>query len=211
MLAERDGALVETGRVDGLGLTERIYAVRYFGDLATVVTFRQTDPLYVLDLADVTAPKVLGELKIPGFSTYLHPVGDDKLLGIGQDADDSGRVTGFQVSLFDLSDRSAPVQLDRLSLGQGFSPASDDSRAFSYDPSRGLAAMPFFDGTGSMAALGVRVDGDSLVEAGRLGAGQDFLQRVLLVDGMALAVSERSVVAGDLGSWERTGSAVLAG
>lgn len=211
VLAERDGALIETGRVDGLGLTERIYAVRYFGDLATVVTFRQTDPLYVLDLADVTAPKVLGELKIPGFSTYLHPVGDDKLLGIGQDADDSGRVTGFQVSLFDLSDRTAPVQLDRLSLGQGFSPASDDARAFSYDPSRGLGAMPFFDDTGSMAALGVRVDGDTLVEAGRLDTGQDFLQRVLLIDGTALAVAERSVVAGDLGSWERTGSAALTG
>jgi len=211
VLAERDGALVETGRVDGLGLTERIYAVRYFGDLATIVTFRQTDPLYVLDLSDVTAPKVLGELKIPGFSTYLHPVGDDKLLGIGQDADAGGRVTGFSVSLFDLADRSAPVQLDRLSLGQGFSPASDDARAFSYDPSRGLAAMPFSDATGAVTGLGVRVDGDDLVEVGRLDAGQDFLQRVLLVDGTALAVSERSVVAGDLGSWERTGSAALGG
>jgi uncharacterized secreted protein with C-terminal beta-propeller domain len=209
VLAERDGALVETGRVDGLGLTEQIYAVRYFGDLATVVTFRQTDPLYVLDLSDVTAPKVLGELKIPGFSTYLHPVGDDRLLGIGMDADAGGRVTGFQVSLFDVSDRSAPVQLDRLALGQGFSPASDDSRAFSYDPSRGLAAMPFYDQTGAMSALGVRVDGDELAEAGRLDLGQQYLQRVLLVDGTALAVSESSVVAGDLGSWERTGSAAF--
>ena len=211
VLAERDGGLVETGRVDGLGVDERIYAVRYFGDLATVVTFRQTDPLYVLDLADPTAPKVLGELKIPGFSTYLHPVGDDRLLGIGMDADETGRTTGFQLSLFDLSDRSKPVQVDRLSLGQGYSPAQEESRAFSYDPSRQLAAMPFSDSTGLASALGVRVDGDELVEVGRLAVGRDFVERTMLVDGTVFAVTPGSVVAGDAGSWERTGMAALTG
>ena len=93
-LEERGGALVETGRVAGLGRTEEIKAVRYFGDVAAVVTFRQTDPLYLLDLAG--KPRVLGELKIPGFSTYLHPIGDGLLLGLGLDADGGGRVTGGQ-------------------------------------------------------------------------------------------------------------------
>jgi uncharacterized secreted protein with C-terminal beta-propeller domain len=209
VLAERDGALVETGRVDGLGPDEQIYAVRYFGDLATVVTFRQTDPLYVLDLADPTAPKVQGELKIPGFSTYLHPVGDDRLLGIGQDADELGRVTGFQVSLFDLSDLSTPLQVDRLSLGQGWSVASEDSRAVSYDPSRSLLAIPFGDATGQQSALGVRLDGDSLVEAGRLVLGNEYVERTMLHDGRVLAVTPDSVVAADADSWQRTGSASL--
>jgi hypothetical protein len=107
VLAEQGGRLVERGRLDGLGLTERIYAVRWFGDLATVVTFRQTDPLYVLDVGDPARPRLLGELKVPGFSTYLHPVGDDRLLGVGQDADASGRVTGFSLALFDVSDPDA--------------------------------------------------------------------------------------------------------
>jgi hypothetical protein len=211
VLSERDDGLVEVGRVDGLGPGEQIYAVRYFGDLATVVTFRQTDPLYVVDLAEPTRPRVLGELKIPGFSTYLHPVGDDRLLGIGQDADPTGRVTGFQVSLFDLSDLSTPLQVDRLSLGPGWSSASEDSRAVSYDPSLGLLAIPFGDERGRQSALGVRVEGDSLVEAGRFAVGGDWVSRTLLHDGQVLAVTPDSVIAADAGSWRRTGTASLAG
>ena len=211
VLAESADGLVETGRVEGLGPDEQIYAVRYFGELATVVTFRQTDPLYVLDLADPADPRLLGELKVPGFSTYLHPVGAGRLLGVGQDADGSGRVTGFQLSLFDLSDLSAPVQLDRLSLGAGWSPAGDDARAFSYDPARSLAARPFQAERGGSAALGVRVEGDRLVEAGRLDVGPDHLQRVLLVEGSAHAVSVTGVVTADADSWTRTGAVQLPG
>jgi hypothetical protein len=216
VLAERDGGLVETGRVDGLGVDERIYAVRYFGDLATVVTFRETDPLYVVDLADPTAPRVLGELKIPGFSTYLHPVGEGRLLGVGQDADATGRTRGLQLSLFDLTDLTAPRQVDRLSLGPGWSPVEHDSRAFSYDPARQLAALPFADDLGRSGALGVRVEGGRLVEAGRLqvgpgGSGRDVVERTLLVEGSVLAVTPSTVVAADAGSWQRTGAVALPG
>lgn len=217
VLAERGDRLVEVGRLDGLGLDERIYAVRYFGDTATVVTFRQTDPLYVLDLGDPTRPRLLGELKIPGFSTYLHPVGDDRLLGVGQDADASGRVTGFQLSLFDLSDLSAPAQVDRLSLGEGSSPASDDSRAFGYDPQRRLAVLPFTSwqsrtGQSASSALGVRVTDDfRLVEAGRLSVGPEtWVERVLLGGDIAYAVTSRGVVALDPASMDGTGSAAFA-
>ena len=106
--AEDGDRLVETGRLDGLGKGERIFAVRYFGDLATVVTFRQTDPLYTVDLSDPAAPRLAGELKVPGFSSYLHPVGDGRLLGVGQDADAEGRTTSLQLSLFDVSDPASP-------------------------------------------------------------------------------------------------------
>ena len=140
-LDERNGALVETGRVAGLGKTEQIRAVRYFGDIAAVVTFRQTDPLYLIDLSG--QPKVLGELKVPGFSTYLHPIGDGLLLGIGQDADKTGMVTGMQASVFDISDLRNPALVDRLRLGNGYTPALEDSRAFTYDPGRRLATFAF--------------------------------------------------------------------
>ena len=209
VLEERRDGLVQVGRVNGLGIGERIYAVRYFGDLATVVTFRQTDPLYVVDLADPRAPKVLGELKIPGFSTYLHPVGDDLLLGVGQDADSSGRVTGMQVSLFDVSDRSRPTQVDRLPLGQGWTPASDDSRAFGYDPQRQIALLPFstWDGRPASAALGIRVDGRRLVEAGRMEVLPDApAERVLHDEDRLYAVSRRGVVSAGLGDFSRTGA-----
>ncbi|MDQ3502364.1 MAG: beta-propeller domain-containing protein, partial [Actinomycetota bacterium] len=213
-LAERSDGLVETGRVDGLGPGEWIYAVRYFGELATVVTFRQTDPLYVLDLADPAAPRLLGELKVPGFSTYLHPVGDDRLLGVGQDADARGRVTGLQVSLFDLSDLSRPVQLDRLPLGTGHSLALEDSRAFGYDPERRLALLPvstYDEGTGRNEAVGVRVGADgSLERAGGLALGPDVqVERVLHDRDHIYALTRTGVVAARAGDFTRTGSVAL--
>lgn len=213
VLEERPDGLIQTGRVNDLGIGERIYAVRYFGDLATVVTFRQTDPLYVIDLRDPAAPKKLGELKIPGFSTYLHPVGDELLLGVGQDADEQGRVTGFQVSLFDLSDRAKPTQVDRLSLGQGWSPAGDDSRAFGYDVQRRTALLPFtvWDREPTSAALGIRVEGKRLVEAGRVPVSASTPAERVLHDGEHLyVVSQHGVVAADLDGFERRGAADFA-
>ena len=216
VLAEQPDGLVETGRVDGLGIGERIYAVRYFGTLATVVTFRQTDPLYVLDLADPSAPRLLGELKVPGFSTYLHPVGGDRLLGVGQDADSQGQVTGIQLSLFDLSDRSRPVQLDRMSLGQGYTQAADDSRAFGFDVVRGTALLPLATYTqtgGTSSALAVRVtDEGTLAPAGRLEVGlRTQVERVLHDADHVYAVTQEGVVAASADGLRRTGSVAFAG
>jgi uncharacterized secreted protein with C-terminal beta-propeller domain len=215
-LVERDGALVETGRVGGLGKTEQIKAVRYFGDLAAVVTFRQTDPLYLVDLSG--EPKVVGELKVPGFSTYLHPIGEGLLLGVGQDATEDGQVTGMQLSVFDVSDLSNPSLVDRLPIGQGYSPALDDSRSFAYDPDRRLAVLPFYgydspivgeDGQPAGGALGVSVDGDGhLREVGSLGPGpQNLFTRALLDDGRVFAIGESGVVAGNAATMTRTGTA----
>lgn len=212
ILAERDGRLIQTGRVDGLGKTERIQAVRYFGDLAAVVTFRQTDPLYLIDLAGT--PKVLGELKVPGFSTYLHPIGDGRLLGLGQEADEQGRVTGVQMSVFDINDLSKPTQVDRLQLGQGYTPAMDDSRAFTYDPSRRLAVFAFhsYDPSGrtpgEAGALGVSVSSSGqLREVGRMPVAITTpTQRVMMDADRLYAVSDSGVAAGNPANMTRTGS-----
>lgn len=109
VLEQRGSVLAEIGRVGGLGKGERIQSVRFVGDRGYVVTFRQIDPLYVVDLSDPTKPTVTGELKIPGFSSYLHPIEGDQLIGIGRDVDpNSGRDNGLQVSLFDVSDPTRP-------------------------------------------------------------------------------------------------------
>ena len=200
-LVERGGDLVETGRVEGLGKTEQIKAVRYFGNVAAVVTFRQTDPLYLVDLSGT--PKVLGELKVPGFSTYLHPIGDGKLLGLGQDATEDGMITGMQLSVFDISDLSNPSLVDRLSIGSGYSPALDDSRAFGYDPDRRLVVFPFsgYDKTGGSvempSAIGIHVGSDGrLREVGRTtGDPTNPPSRVLLDGERVFAVGESGVVA----------------
>ena len=139
VLREGSGQLTAIGEVDGLGKREEITAVRWFGDLAVVVTFRQTDPLYTVDLSDPTAPRVLGELKITGFSSYLHPVGGDVILGIGQSATRSGRTRGSQISTFDLSTTS---RIQKLDLAASYSPVEDDARAFTYLPDSKSPSSP---------------------------------------------------------------------
>jgi uncharacterized secreted protein with C-terminal beta-propeller domain len=179
-------ALSEVGRVGGLGKGERIYAVRFVGDKGYVVTFRQVDPLYTLDLSDKRDPKVLGELKILGYSAYLHPVSDDLLLGVGQDASEQGRRLGTQLSLFDVSDLRNPKRLAQASLGASSSTTAEfDPHAFLYWKPASLAVIPLqvyssveggasFDG-----AVGFKVGAASLAQAGRVahpptaGAGSD--------------------------------------
>ncbi len=97
---------------------EEIYAVRYFGDYAYIVTFRNTDPLYAINLADPTTPFIEGELEIPGFSDYLHPINNDLLLGIGKEANEDGQVQGIKIALFDVSDKNNPTTLKNITLGQ---------------------------------------------------------------------------------------------
>ena len=94
VLGEHGSRLDRLGRADGLGRGERIYAVRFAGDKGYVVTFRQVDPLYTLDLSSKTNPRVVGELKILGYSAYLHPISENLLLGVGQDADRGGPHAG---------------------------------------------------------------------------------------------------------------------
>lgn len=135
-LAEEDGELVELGRVDKLGVNEDIKAVRWFDDLALVVTFRQVDPLYAIDLSDPADPELLAELKIPGFSEYLHPLGSKRMIGMGQDADPrTGRSKGAQASLFDVSDLTDLRRLDTVTYPRGsVAGAAADPRQFLWVP-----------------------------------------------------------------------------
>ncbi len=136
------GSLRQIGRVSGLGATEEIKSVRFAGDVGYVVTFRLVDPLYVLDLSDPANPMEVGELKIPGFSRYLHPLSGGLLLGVGRDADpQTGWERGLQATLFDVSDPANPTQLAVLPLGDdAYSPVEQDHRAFRYQD--GVAWIP---------------------------------------------------------------------
>ena len=116
--------------------------MRFIGTTGYVVTFRQVDPLYTIDLSDPTKPRVVGELKITGYSAYLHPIGEGLLMGVGQDATEEGRRTGSQVSVFDVSDPAAPKLLQKKSLGQGGSTAEFDPHAFLWWPATKLAVLP---------------------------------------------------------------------
>ena len=144
VLEEQGDRLVAVGEVGGLGRGERLYSARLLGDVGFAVTFRQIDPFYVLDLADPTAPAVTGELKIPGFSTYLHPLDEHRVLGVGQAATDQGQTTGLKVSIFDVSDPAQPRESAQWTLPYGWSSAEQDHRAFQIVGSTVL--LPAYDG-----------------------------------------------------------------
>jgi hypothetical protein len=167
VLEERDGGLRVVGSVDGLGRNEQIQSVRWLDDLAVLVTFRQTDPLYTVDLSSPRDPRVLGALKIRGFSAYLHPLGDNLLLGLGQDATGRGASLGGQAATFDLADLRSVERRDTYGLGRGTEVARDP-RAFTYLPESRLAlvvAQSWNTGRGELVAL--HVGGDGSLTAGR--------------------------------------------
>lgn len=120
--------LPNTRRPEQIGLSgEQVYAVRFLGDRGYVVTFRRTDPLYILDLSDPADPKVTGELKASGYSDYLLPAGEGLLVGVGKDATEQGRVQGVKIALFDVADASAPRELATRVFGKTGSTSGLDS------------------------------------------------------------------------------------
>ncbi|MDH3843588.1 MAG: beta-propeller domain-containing protein, partial [Myxococcales bacterium] len=115
--------------------------------------FRQIDPLFAIDLSDPTKPTVLGELKIPGFSDYMHPLGDDHLLTIGRDIDEQTQINnGTALQIFDVSNPANPVQKFKALVGQGFSEANRNHKAFNFYADQGILAFPFVSNEGDFSS-----------------------------------------------------------
>ena len=219
-LGERDGRLAQLGQVGGLGRGERIFAVRFIDDVGYVVTFRQIDPLYTVDVSDPAAPRVLGELKILGYSAYLHPAGEGRLIGVGQDASEEGRTQGAQISLFDVSDPAAPARLhQRLIAPNASSEAEWDHHAFLWWAPKDLAVLPvsiyepWSEGDDQpsqykppwMGAIGFGVESAGITERGRVShptSEQQYwmgqVRRSLVVGDRLFTVSDLGVKASDL-------------
>ena len=201
-LRASDGALAKLGQIGELGKGDRVYAVRFIGTVGYVVTFKQVDPLYTLDLSDPANPQVLGELTIPGYSAYLHPIGDSLLLGVGQDVDAEGHPLGTQVSLFDVSDLTHPTRLYQATLGPGWSEAESDHHAFLFWPPTGLLVVPFDQravGFRVSRASGITQAGQITHTAGELG-GTPVIRRSLVVGSTVVTVSDAGVKTSSLAS-----------
>jgi uncharacterized secreted protein with C-terminal beta-propeller domain len=162
-LALQEGGLRRmplAGSLRGIGLSEDLYAVRFRGDKGYLVTFRQVDPLWIVDLSNPRAPLLRGELQVPGFSTYLHPIEGNRLLAIGRGGWSNDEV---KLSIFDVSDADAPRALDERVDGDD-SEALDEHRAFRYIADRQLLAVPIADG--SAAGLHLYRVGNTLEPVG---------------------------------------------
>jgi uncharacterized secreted protein with C-terminal beta-propeller domain len=149
VLAEHGGALRLIGQTEELSPGERIYSTRFIGKRGFVVTFRQVDPLIAIDLSDPEHPKKVGELRVPGFSTYIHPLDDDHLLTLGQYLPETGdwRSRAIKLSVFDVSDLSRPTEkfTELVGTAWGWSEAAYQHKAFNYFPENKLLAIPFSD------------------------------------------------------------------
>ncbi len=147
---EADGLDLKTvASVPSLGAGEDIRAVRYSGNFAYVVTFERTDPLFAIDLSDPLTPQIAGELKMPGFSMYLHPTAEGRLIGVGYDTEekqvgDGAFFQGLQLSLFDASKPENLVRLDNKIMGKrgSYTEVTQDHHAFYYDPTDAVLALP---------------------------------------------------------------------
>jgi hypothetical protein len=147
------GALEQLGQTPGLAEGERIFSARFIGDLGYIVTFRQVDPLFAIDLSDPGSPTVLGELKIPGFSDYMHPLGDGHLLTIGRDIDEQTQFDrGTALQIFDVSDPVNPKLAHKALVGEGYSEANHNHKAFNFYADKGLLAFPFVSYEGDFAS-----------------------------------------------------------
>jgi len=176
-LSSEDEKLEIKSVLSGLGKEgESIKAVRFMGDRAFVVTFKTTDPLYTLDLSDPLHPLKVGELSIPGYSSYLHIVDENRVLSIGRDADETGRTLGLQLQLFDVTDFQNPSLADKIVIGDRttYSPAEYNHKAFVYRQSDNMFAVPYLNYNNYTNNLAIyQIDGMQIEELKTLTTSDD--------------------------------------
>lgn len=155
------GDLTLLGSVENIAPGEQLYSARFIGDTGYLVTFEKIDPLFVIDVSDPSNPQLVGELEMPGFSSYIHPMDDGHIIGLGKDADDMGSFSWFQgmkLAIFDVEESSDPSIVDDLIIGSRGtdSYALTDHHAFTYDLESGLLALPLalYEGEDGGSAYG---------------------------------------------------------
>lgn len=185
-----DDDLKITGSVKDMGKEERIYSVRFIGDRGYVVTFRQTDPFYVLDLSNPRNPALRGELKIPGYSSYLHPIGDHKVLGIGKED------SQVKVSLFDASSPENPQEKSKYTLSEYWSEAMNNHHAFLLDSKHQVFFMP---GSQGGYVFSYAKDELKLVKA----VSANNIKRAVYLNDYLYLIGDQEIVVLDEKTWEK--------
>ena len=182
------------GKLDNLAPGERIYAARYMGNFMYLVTFRRVDPLFGIDLSDPKNPKVLGYLKIPGYSEYLHPYGEKYLIGIGIDVDEeTNRVKGMKISLFDISNITDIKEISAITIGGPgtWSPILHDHKAFMINNEKGYFAIPIYTEKGNSAAYIIDIIEKGLNVRGSI--NHNGVERVIYIDDYLYTISKASI------------------
>jgi uncharacterized secreted protein with C-terminal beta-propeller domain len=185
-----DSNLESKGSIQDLGKTERIYSTRFVQDRGYVVTFRQTDPFYVLDLSNASNPKLAGELKIPGYSSYLHPLAEHLVLGVGKENQN------VKLSLFDVRSAENPLEIDKYQLDEYWSEVLNTSRAFLPDEQHKIFFIP-----GSKGGY-IFSYADEKLKLVKAFEGMQA-KRAVYVNNYLYIVTDNSLIVVDENTWER--------
>ncbi|BDG04170.1 beta-propeller domain-containing protein [Anaeromyxobacter oryzae] len=228
VLAPEAGSLKLVGETPAFGANERLFGTRFAGTRGFVITARQIDPLFTFDLSDPAAPALVGELEMPGFISYLHPISDTHLLGVGMEVAAGGGPSQVKVALLDVTDLAHPAAVSTVLVGEGWSwsEALWDAKAFTWLGARSLLAIPFADWSSTELTSDLRLfqvdPSTGITPAGRLsmadvyvsasGPGwswswSPYVRRSILADDWVYAVSDagiRSAKVSDLPAWLAT-------
>lgn len=210
-----DENLKEVGSLKGLEDGEKIYSVRFMGDIGYVVTFKEIDPLLVIDLKNPNNPEVKGELKIPGYSSYLHPYDETHVIGIGKNTKDNGyggvTSTGIKISMFDVSDLKNPKEIFKTSIGKeyGYSEALDNHKAVLCSREKEILAIPvsvYDDEDRFQGAIIFKIDleNNKFIQKAKIGSNSteyktyddyynDIIKRIIYIGDYLYTLSDKTV------------------
>lgn len=214
-----DENLKEIGRIDDLAEGERIYSVRFIGNVGYMVTFKQIDPLFVIDLSDPTNPTVKGELKIPGYSSYLHPYDETHIIGIGYNTKDNGwgGVTNstMKMSMFDVSDLENPQEVFNVNIGTdyAYSDVIYNHKVLFYKASEDLIGFPvryngndYRDDKEGFAIFKINLENNEFESYGEIMKPNDYrsnVQRIIYIGDVLYELSTNNIVSYDLNIFEK--------
>ena len=185
-----DSSLNKIGETDKFGTSERIYSVRFVKNTAYVVTYKAIDPFFIMDLSDPKNPEIKGELKIPGFSSYLHPINDNLILGIGREG------TNIKVSLFDVSNIENPEEISKYALDEYWSDIINNHHAFLLDKKHKVFFLP-----GSKGAYIFSYDNDKLQLVKTI--SERSVKRAIYINDYMYILSYSNIIVVNENSWNR--------
>lgn len=207
------------GKIENLAKDEKIYSARFIGDLGYVVTFKQIDPLFVIDLSNPANPEVKGALKIPGYSSYLHPYDETHIIGIGYNTKDNGwgGVTNdnMKMSMFDVSDLENPKEIFSVDIGDGYtySEISYNHKALFYNKDKNLIGFPLREsGRAGIVIYKINLDSGEFEDYGKImykNRYYDTIERMIYIKDELYTLSSEEIVSYDLLTFEKLNSLVL--
>ena len=211
--------LEEIGKIENLAEEEKIYSVRFIGKIGYIVTFKEIDPLFVIDLSDPTNPTIKGELKIPGYSSYMHPYDENHIIGIGYNTKDNGYggVTNstMKMSMFDVSDLENPEEIFNVDIGTDYasSEVTYNHKALFYKKSENLIGFPvnyrsnnYRNSENGFIIFRIDLENNKFEKYGEILQKMDYrsdVRRVMYIEDILYTLGYSSIVSYDLNTFEK--------